>query len=51
MTKEILIRTAFNWDCLTGSEVQSIIKVRVWKHIGSHGAGGAELTTCSSEGS
>jgi hypothetical protein len=25
MTKEILIRTAFNWGWLTGSEVQSIV--------------------------
>jgi len=33
MTKATLIRTAFNWGWLTGSEVQSIIiKVGSW-HI------------------
>ena len=51
MTKATLIRTTFNWDWLTGSEVQSIIiKVGTWLHLGSHGAGGAESSTSSSEG-
>jgi hypothetical protein len=35
MTKANLIRTTFNWDWLTGSEVQSIIiKVGTWQHPG-----------------
>jgi|UPI0000F4AFE4 hypothetical protein len=34
MTKSTLIRTTFNWDWLTGSEVQSIIKVGAWQHPG-----------------
>jgi hypothetical protein len=43
MTTATLIRTAFNWGWLTGSEVQSIIiKVGAWQHPGRHGAGGAE---------
>jgi hypothetical protein len=44
VTKATLIRTTFNWGCLTGSEVQSIIiKVEVWQHPDRHGAGGAEF--------
>ena len=32
MTKATLIRTTFNWNWLTGSEVQSIIiKVEAWQ--------------------
>jgi len=51
MTKATLIRTAFNWGWLTGSEVQSIIiKVGAWQHPGRHSAGGAESSTSSSEG-
>jgi hypothetical protein len=51
MTKATLIRTTFNWNWLTGSEVQSIIiKAGVWQHPGRHGAGGAESSTSSSEG-
>jgi hypothetical protein len=50
MTKVTLIRTTFNWGCLTGSEVQSIIiKAGTWQHPGRHGAGGAESSTSSSE--
>jgi hypothetical protein len=38
MTKATLIRTIFNWDWLTGSEVQSIIvKARAWQHPSRHG--------------
>jgi hypothetical protein len=51
-TRSTLIRTTFNWVWLTGSEVQSIIiKVKAWQHSGRHGAGGAESSTSSSEGS
>ena len=51
MTKAILIKTTFNWDWLTGSEVQSfIIKVGAWQHPGRHGAGGAESSMSSSKG-
>jgi hypothetical protein len=51
MTKATFIRIAFNWDWLTGSEVQSIIiKVRTWQHPGRHGARGAEGSTSCSEG-
>jgi hypothetical protein len=51
MTKATLIRTTFNWGWLTGSEVQSIIiKDGTWQHPGSHGAGGPESPTSSSEG-
>jgi hypothetical protein len=51
MTNETLIRTTFNWDWLTGSEVQSIItKVGAWQHPGRHDAEGAERSTSSSEG-
>jgi hypothetical protein len=47
MTKLTLIRTAFIWSWLTGSEVQSIIiKVGTWEY----GAGGAESFISSSEG-
>jgi len=51
MTKTTLIKATFNWDWLTGSEVQfSIIKVGTWQHPGRHGTGGAESSTTSSEG-
>jgi hypothetical protein len=51
MTKAALIRTAFNWGWLTGSEVQSIIiKVRTWQHPGRYGTRGAESSTSSFEG-
>jgi hypothetical protein len=44
--------TKFNWGWLTDSEVQSIvIKVEAWQHPGRHGAGGAESSTSSAEGS
>ena len=50
-TKLSLIKIIFNWDWLTGSEVQSIInKVGAWQHPSRHGAGGAESSTTSSEG-
>jgi hypothetical protein len=45
MTTATLIRTTFNWGWLTGSEVQSIIKVEAWQHPGRHDAGGAEFYT------
>jgi hypothetical protein len=49
MTKATLIRI-FNWDCLTGSEVQSIlIKLGTWQHPGRHVAED-ESSTSSSEG-
>jgi hypothetical protein len=39
MTKATLIRTAFHWGWLIGSEVQSIIiKVGTWQHPGRLGA-------------
>jgi hypothetical protein len=39
MTKATLIKDNFNWDWLTGSEVQSIIiMVGTWQHPGRHGA-------------
>jgi hypothetical protein len=44
MTKATLIRTAFNWGWLTGSEVQSIIKARAQQHPGRPGAGGEFYT-------
>jgi hypothetical protein len=51
MIKASLIKTAFNWGWLTGSEVQSIIiKVGAWQHLGRHGAGGAESSMSSSIG-
>jgi hypothetical protein len=51
MTKVTLIKTAFNWDWLTGLEVQSIIiKVGTWQHLGRHVAGEAESSTSSCEG-
>jgi hypothetical protein len=44
--------TTFNWGWLAGSGFQSIvIKVEAWQHPGRHGAGGAEASTSSSEGS
>jgi hypothetical protein len=49
MTKTTLIRTTSNWDWLTGSEVQSIIKIGAWQHPGRHGAGGAESSTSSTK--
>jgi hypothetical protein len=49
MTKASLIKT-FNWGWLTGSEVQSIIKVGAWQYPGRHGAGGAESSMSSSKG-
>jgi hypothetical protein len=50
MTKATLIRTAFNWGWLTGSEVQSIImKARTWQCPSRHGAGGADSSTSSFE--
>jgi hypothetical protein len=45
MTKANLARTTFNWGWLTDSEVQSVIIMLA----GSHGAGGAESSTSSSE--
>ena len=45
MTKASLIRTAFNWGWLTGSEVQSSIKAGAWQRPGNHDAGGAESST------
>jgi len=49
--KATLIRTTFNQDWLTGSEVQSvIIKVGAGQNLGRHDAGGAESSTSSSEG-
>ena len=49
MTKTTLIREAFNWGWLTGSEVQSImIKAEAWQCPGRHGGGGDEsLKSCS----
>jgi hypothetical protein len=50
MIKATLIRTTFNWNWLTGSQVQSIIiKVGAWQGLGRHGAGGAECSKSSSE--
>jgi hypothetical protein len=47
MIKEMLISTTFNWDWLTGLEVQAIIiKARSWQHPGRHGAGEAASSTC-----
>jgi hypothetical protein len=47
-----MTKKTFNWSWLTGSEVQSIIvKLETWQHLGRHGAGGAESSTSSSEGS
>ena len=52
MTKGTLIRTTFNWDWFTGSEVRSsIIKVGAWQCSGRPGAGEAESFTSCSEGS
>ena len=51
VTKATLIRITFNWGCLTGSEVQSIIiKVGTWHHPDRHGTGRAESSTSSSKG-
>jgi hypothetical protein len=51
MTKATLMRTTFNWDWLTGSEVQSIIiKAGSWQRPGRCDLGRAESSTCSSEG-
>jgi len=50
VTKATLLRTAFNWGCLTGSEVQSIImKAGTWQCPGWHGTGGAESSISYSE--
>jgi hypothetical protein len=49
--KATLRRTAFNWGWLIGSEIQPIIiNAVIWRHPGSHDAGGAEGSTSSSEG-
>ena len=46
MTKATLLRTAFNWGWLRGSEVQSsIIEAGTWQHPGRHGTGRAESST------
>jgi hypothetical protein len=51
MTKATLIKTTFNCDWLTASEIQSnTITTGAWQHLGRHGAGGAESSTFSSEG-
>jgi hypothetical protein len=50
MTTATLVRTAFNWDRLTGSEVQSIIKAGAWQHSGKHGTKEDLSSTSSSEG-
>jgi hypothetical protein len=51
MTKATLIRTTFNWDWLTGSNVQSIIiKAETWQHPDRHGGGGTDSSPSSSEG-
>ena len=51
MTKATLIRTAFNWGWLAGSEVQSIIiKAGTWQGPGRHSSGDAESSTSSPEG-
>jgi hypothetical protein len=48
MTKATVIRTKFNWDWLTGSELQSMfIMLEAWQCIGSHGKRGAESSTSS----
>ena len=50
MNKATLIRTAFNWGCLTGSEGHSnIIKAGAWQGPGRHGTGVAESSTASSK--
>ena len=50
MTKATFIRTTFNWGCITGSEVQSlIIKEGTWQHPGKHGVGEAESSTSLSK--
>jgi len=52
MIKTALIKETFNWDWLTGSEVQSIIiMVGSMAASGRHGAGKAKSSTSSSEGS
>jgi hypothetical protein len=51
MTKATLVKTAFNWGWLIGSEVQSIIiKAGTWQHPGRHDSGGAGSSASSSEG-
>ena len=48
MTKATPIRTTFNWEWLTGSEVLSIIiEAGAWQYRGRHGAGEAESSTSS----
>ena len=49
MAKATLIRTTFNWDWLTGPEVQSIFKAGTWQLLGRPGADRAENSTSSSE--
>jgi hypothetical protein len=50
MNKAALIRTTFNWEWLTGSEVQSsIIKAGAWQGPSRHGTGRVESSTSSSE--
>jgi hypothetical protein len=51
MTNASLIRTAFNWGWLAGSEGQFvIIKAGAWQYPGRHGAGEPGSSTSSSEG-
>jgi len=51
MTKATLIKTAFNWGWLIGSEVKSkIMKAGTQQHPGRHCTGGAEIFTSSTEG-
>jgi hypothetical protein len=47
MTKASLIKNIYLG--ITGSEVQSIIKVGAWHYPGRHDAGGAESSTSSSK--
>jgi hypothetical protein len=52
MTKTTLITTTFNSGWLTDSEIQFIIiKAAAWQHPGRHGAGEAEISTSSPDGS
>lgn len=51
MTGATLMRTAFGWGWLAGSEVRfSVIKGGAWRRPGGHGAGGAGSSASSSEG-
>jgi hypothetical protein len=49
VTKENLIRTTFNWDYLTGSEVQFIIIKAETAASSRHGTGGTVSSTSSKE--